>query len=160
VKVLFLAREGVDLYQELMASETSRDALMFYAPRVTPCGVLIQVSSLGSGIAFTQEMRWYSRRYMRVVLFQITPHAFVTFALANEIYLSRLQVPDEGWPNRSMYVFFDSRLVRVVTLSPVLPEKSTLALQEEEVAIEVWDVFQKGEEGGEDLSIIVDPDAS
>ncbi|HQC13462.1 MAG TPA: DUF5804 family protein, partial [Methanoregulaceae archaeon] len=76
MNVLFLPREGVELYQELLSSETSRDALRFYRPAERHGGVMVTMASLGSALSLASDLRWYVRRYMRDVLFEISYAVF------------------------------------------------------------------------------------
>lgn len=101
--VLFLPREGVALYRELLASETSRDALRFYRPKETPCGVEITVATLGGALALASDLRWYVRRYMRGVLFEIAPGVFSSHRLAWEVYYGREISLSDSWDFRLIY---------------------------------------------------------
>ena len=69
MNVFFLQRNGINLYQTLHASETSRNILRFYHPKEMVGGVTIPIDSLVSGLSLAGEMRWYIRRYMQDVLF-------------------------------------------------------------------------------------------
>ncbi|HET6580969.1 MAG TPA: DUF5804 family protein, partial [Methanoregula sp.] len=76
MNILLIQREGIDLHHTLFASETSRLALRFYLPKKKSCGVYITVSTLGSALSLVSELRWYIRRYVREVLFEVSPNVF------------------------------------------------------------------------------------
>ena len=60
--ILFLERSGVNLYETLFSSETSRNALRFYRPQAAAGGVMVTTASLGSALSLVSELRWYIRR--------------------------------------------------------------------------------------------------
>lgn len=86
MEILFVPLEGVALYQTLLSSETSRNILQFYNPENLGYAVRIRTASLGTGLSLVSELRWYVRRYMREVLFEMGEGFFATYALAEEIY--------------------------------------------------------------------------
>ena len=51
MRLLFLPREGIYLYQTLLDSETSRRVLRFYHPRRSPFGVDVEVATIYSEIS-------------------------------------------------------------------------------------------------------------
>lgn len=116
--VLFLGREGISLYQTLLASETARAALRFYHPAEVPYGVIIRMSSLGSALSLVSELRWYMRRYVRAVLFEIGADIYCTLALATEVYYGRQVRLHAPWPLRSLYVIKGGVFAAVVPLDP------------------------------------------
>ena len=89
MRVLFIQKEGVPLHHTLIASETSRRALRFYQPEKMPWGVEISVTSLGSALSLVSELRWYIRRYMTAVLFELTPGIFCSHALSRDVHYQR-----------------------------------------------------------------------
>ncbi|MCQ8893877.1 MAG: DUF5804 family protein [Methanolinea sp.] len=105
MRVIFVPREGVDLHSALLLSETSREALRFYQPEKTPAGVEVTVASLGSGLSLASDLRWYVRRYMRDVLFEIAPGTFCTRELAQDIYYGRAPVLNRRWRWKWVYTF-------------------------------------------------------
>ena len=111
MKLLFLKRKPSSLYATLMKSETSRNALRFYRPAELPCGVLIEMASLGSALSLTGELRWYVRRYMLEALFGITSGVYCTYALAREVYDDRCTVLADTWQFSRLYRFREGRLV-------------------------------------------------
>lgn len=111
MNVFFLQRKGVNLYQVLYASETSRTILRFYQPKERPGGVTIPIESLVSGLSLAGEMRWYIRRYMQDVLFEFPGRNFCTLALARQIYYDREIKPEEDWPFRRLYTIRDGYLI-------------------------------------------------
>jgi len=117
VKILFIQREGVDLHHTLFASETSRLALRFYHPKRLPCGVYISVSTLGSALSLVAELKWYIRRYVREVLFEIEQGIFCTHQLAQDVYYERAVVLGASWEFRRMYGFREGRMVQAIVMS-------------------------------------------
>jgi hypothetical protein len=136
MEILFLPREGVALYRELLASETSREALRFYRPKETPCGVKISVASLGSGLTLVADLRWYVKRYMRGVLFKLAPALYCSHRLAYELYFEReISVP-ESWDFRLIYQMRDGR---VICEEQILPGSDRpLSGSSESPEIEIW----------------------
>lgn len=110
MQVIFIPREGIDLYATLLQSETSRDALRFYQPRQGPAGVEIAVASLGSALSLASDLRWYVRRYMMDVLFRLDEGVYSTQALARQIYFGRAAVLHRPWKYRRIYRFREGRI--------------------------------------------------
>jgi len=137
MNVLFLPREGIDLYQTLLSSETSRDALRFYRPVESRGGVLVTMASLGSALSLASDLRWYVRRYMRDVLFEILDGIYCTHELAREIYYDRTVMPGKGWKYRRVYVIKGDKLVSVEEIPP-REKRSFEAAPEDEIRLEVW----------------------
>jgi hypothetical protein len=103
-------------------------------------------------------MRWYIRRYVREVLFEVSPQVFCTHLLAQDVYYERTSVLEPSWPFRRLYGFRQGKLVSTVLMSP----GSTLEEYHQEYigvdrSIEIWcteDEMEIGEpvpleEGGE-----------
>ena len=134
--VLFLPKEGVALYRELLNSETSRGALRFYRPVETPLGIAISVASLGSALSLVADLRWYVRKYMRGVLFEISSGVYCSYGLARVVYFDRAVTLGDTWEFRLIYRMKDGRVVRE---EQVLPgrERSCLGTAESP-EIEVW----------------------
>ena len=149
MNILLVQREGVDLYHTLFASETSRLVLRFYHPKKMPCGVSVTLSTLGSALSLVSEMRWYIRRYVREVLFEVSPGVFCTLRLAQDVYYERTSVLEPGWPFRRLYGFCKGHLISTVLMSP----GSTLEEYHQEyigidLSIEIWcreDELEEGE---------------
>jgi len=118
MNILLIQREGVDLHHTLFASETSRMALRFYHPKKKSCGVYITVSTLGSALSLVSELRWYIRRYVRDVLFEVSPCVFCTHLLAQDVYYERTSVLGPSWPFRRLCGFHGGRLISTVLMSP------------------------------------------
>ncbi len=118
MNILFLQRDGVDLHHVLFSSETSRLALRFYHPKKIPCGVSVSVSMIGSALSLVAELRWYVRRYVREVLFEIDTGIFCTHQLAQDVYYERAVVLGGSWKYRRLYGFKNGQLVSAVVMSP------------------------------------------
>lgn len=136
MNVLFLPREGVDLYQTLLSSETSRDALRFYRPVEGRGGLMVTMASLGSALSLASDLRWYVKRYMRDVLFEISDGIYCTHDLAREIYYDRTVIPGKGWKHRRIYVIKEDRLVTVER--PASGGKRDDSVSPDEMRLEVW----------------------
>jgi hypothetical protein len=117
MNVLFLQRMGIDLYRTLLASETSRRILMFYRPESFSGGVAVRVSSFGSALSLASELRWYIRRYMHDVLFEVAVDRYCTLGLARELYYDRDFTVREDWPFRRLYVIRNGNLISALNLS-------------------------------------------
>jgi hypothetical protein len=118
MNILFIQRDGIDLHHVLFSSETSRLALRFYHPKKIPCGVYISVSTLGSALSLVAELRWYIRRYVREVLFEIERGIFCTHQLAQDVYYERAVVLGASWKFRRLYGFQSGQLISAVVMSP------------------------------------------
>jgi len=118
MNILLIQRDGVDLHHTLFASETSRPVLRFYHPKKKSCGVYITVSTLGSALSLVSELRWYIRRYVREVLFEVSPGVFCTHLLAQDVYYERTSVLGPSWPFRRLYGFRGGRMISTVLMSP------------------------------------------
>jgi hypothetical protein len=136
MKVLLLPKEGVRLYRELLASETSRDALRFYRPAETPCGIEITAATMGSALALIADIRWYVRRYMRGVLFEVSPGVYCSHRLAYELFFEREISLPESWDFRLVYQMKDGRVVREEQVLPGADQP--LSGSTEYPEIEVW----------------------
>ncbi|MDI9633089.1 MAG: DUF5804 family protein [Methanolinea sp.] len=134
MRVVFVPREGTDLYSTLLASETSREALRFYQPERTPAGVAVTVATLGSALSLVSDLRWYVRRYMHGVIVEIAPGTFCTANVARRIYEKREPIPREGWRYRRVYTFADGKLVG----DEPLRDGGDCAVQEGAYSLEVW----------------------
>jgi hypothetical protein len=139
MNILLIQKEGIDLYQILLSSETSRLALRFYHPRRTECGMKIAVSSLGSALSLVSELRWYIRRYVRETLFEISESIFCTHPLAHEVYYERAAVLMPSWPHRKKYGFRNGRLSRMTIVTPDADrEDCARDRPSSERVIEIW----------------------
>ncbi|UUX93886.1 DUF5804 family protein [Methanoplanus endosymbiosus] len=94
MNLLLIQKEGIDLYQTLLASETSRDILRFYRPERVDCGVIIPNSTLGGSLSLLAEIRWYIRRYVVSVLFEVSPDIYCSEIFAGELYGRNLKLSD------------------------------------------------------------------
>jgi hypothetical protein len=139
MNILLIQRDGIDLHHTLFASETSRLALRFYQPKKKSCGVSVTVSTLGSALSLVSELRWYIRRYVREVLFEVSPGVFCTHLLAQDVYYERTSVLGPLWPFRRLYGFRQGKIISTVLMSP---GSNTEEYHQEyigaERAIEVW----------------------
>lgn len=140
MRLVLVPREGVDLYSELLASETSREALRFYQPERTPAGVEVTVASLGSALSLVSDLRWYVRRYMHDVIFEVAPGTFCTAEIARKIYEEREPVLQKGWKFRRVYTFRAGSLVSDEPMDPgrINGEKEENTGATETVRVEVW----------------------
>lgn len=140
MRVVFVPREGVDLYSALLSSETSREALRFYQPARTPAGVEVTTASIGSALSLVSDLRWYVRRYMHDVIFEIAPGTFCTADIARMIYYGREPVLQKRWKYRRIYSFREGRLVSDEPLHARADsgEKTPENSGEGEMRIEVW----------------------
>lgn len=118
MNTLLLQREGTDLHHTLFASETSRLALRFYRPKKLPCGVCISGATLGSALSLVSELRWYIRRYVREVLFEVKKGVYCTHTLAQDVYYERITVLEEPWAFRRLYGFKGGGLISAVVMTP------------------------------------------
>jgi hypothetical protein len=136
--ILFLERNGVDLYEKLFSSETSRNALRFYRPQAVTGGVVVSTASLGSALSLVSELRWYIRRYMQEVLFELGPGIYCTHRLAQEAYYDRSASLATPWGFRRLYAIHDG----ILTREP-LPPGMTIAdcrdrYHSGDLLLEVW----------------------
>ncbi len=136
MNVLFLQKEGIDLYQVLIVSETSREALRFYHPRQAPGGITITMASLGSALSLVSDLRWYVKRYMRGVLFEVSEGTYCSFTLAKEVYYDRSEILSQPWKYRFRYIIRDNVVVDTECLSQ--GERCTIPDSGNEVFLEVW----------------------
>jgi hypothetical protein len=118
MNTLLMQRDGIDLHHTLFASETSRLALRFYHPKKVSCGVVISAASLGSALSMVSELRWYIRRYVREVLFELKKGVYCTQALAQDVYYERAVVLDDVWKFRRLYGFKNGQLISAVVMTP------------------------------------------
>jgi len=118
MNTLLLQREGTDLHHTLFASETSRLALRFYHPKKLPCGMYISGATLGSALSLVSELRWYIRRYVREVLFEVKKGVYCTHTLAQDVYYERITVLGEPWAFRRLYGFKGGELISAVVMAP------------------------------------------
>jgi hypothetical protein len=145
MKVLFIGREEVDLYETLMNSETSRIILRFYGPRRHACGVCVVVSSLGIALSLVSELRWYVRRYMADVLFELEEGIYGTYALAKEVYERDIRLDGAGIL-RSVYRLRDGTVERIPISSA---DSSRTPPETPPIKEEVWEVWSLENETAE-----------
>ncbi len=143
MKILFIAKEGVDLYETLMDSETSRIILRFYAPERHPGGVRVIASSLGIGLSLVSELRWYVRRYMAEVLFELQDGIYGTYALSREVYTRDIRLEEEGI-QRSVYQIRDGRIDRRMCREEVAGGQSGEDPSGPDEILEVWSLQEEG----------------
>jgi hypothetical protein len=137
VKILFIGKDEVDLFETLMNSETSRIILRFYEPRRYSCGVLISVSSLGIALSLVSELRWYVRRYMDEVLFEIQEGIFATYSLAREVYERDIRMNGEGI-RRSLYRVRGGQIHRMTYSGPDASVQPSEGWSSTDEVLEVW----------------------
>jgi len=136
VRLLFLPKEGLDLFQVLLDSETSRRVLRFYHPRRSPFGVAVEVSTLSSGLSLVSELRWYVRRYVSGALFEVAPGRYATLALASEVYYGRELRLHEPWGVRRLLVARNGSVERL----ELEPGEDAATCEGADEVLEVWDV--------------------
>jgi hypothetical protein len=137
MKILFLAREGVDLFGTLQDSETSRGILRFYRPERLPYGIKIDVATLGIALSLVSELRWYVRRYMREVLFEVRDRIYCTHLLAREIYEREVTLNENCFP-RHLYGIRKGRINRILESSAA--DNPPEGWEDMEEVLEVWGV--------------------
>jgi hypothetical protein len=143
MNLLFIAKEGVDLYETLMDSETSRIILRFYAPQRHPCGVRVVASSLGIGLSLVSELRWYVRRYMTEVLFELQDGIYGTYALSREVYERDIRLEEEGI-QRSVYAIKGGWVDRRVCRGEEAGGRSREDPAGPDEVLEVWSLQEEG----------------
>lgn len=90
MQVVCIAKQGVNLYQTLTDSETSRHILRFYHPEDIRYGVRTNVSTVSSALSLLSELRWYLMRYTAVSLIEDVEHSvYLTRELAGKVYEER-----------------------------------------------------------------------
>jgi hypothetical protein len=135
MKILFLAKEDDDLFSTLQDSETSRGILRFYRPERLPYGVRIEVATLGIALSLVSELRWYVRRYMREVLFEVRDRIYCTHLLAREIYEREVTLNEGGFP-RHLYGIRQGRIDRILECSAA--DHPPKGWEEIDEVLEVW----------------------
>jgi hypothetical protein len=140
MRLLFLPKEGLDLFQTLLDSETSRRVLRFYHPRRSPFGVAVEVATLSSGLSLVSELRWYVRRYVSGALFEVAPGRYATLALASQVYYGRELRLHEPWDVRRLLVARNGAIERL----ELEPGEDAAECGEAEEVLEVWDVVAEG----------------
>lgn len=96
MNLLLIQKEGVDLYNTLLSSETSRGILRFYRPERRKYGMHITIATLGNALSLASELKWYVRRYVAAVLFEISENLYCTHEFAMDIY-EREEKMHEPW---------------------------------------------------------------
>ena len=90
MQVVCIAKPGVNLFQTLTDSETSRHILRFYHPEDIRYGVRTNVSTVSSALSLLSELRWYLMRYTAVSLIEDVEHSvYLTRELAGKVYEER-----------------------------------------------------------------------
>jgi len=154
MNILLIQRDDIDLHHLLYSSETSRLALRFYHPKKVPCGVLVSVATLGSALSLVSELRWYIRRYVREVLFEVEPGIFCTHDLAQETYYQRSAVLAKPWTSRRVYGFFTAKPVhRLVMAAGTAVQDYAEDLAEADWVIEVWCTEEEVEDIGDLIAL-------
>ncbi len=135
--ILLIQLEGVDLYTTLLRSETSRAALRFYHPTRLAYGVLIATASLGSALALTSELRWYIRRYVQEVLFQVSDSVYCSHALGQQVYERDVTLV-APWQYRCLYIIRDGSLADIVRMEEGTGRGGDDAFDPADEVLEVW----------------------
>lgn len=98
MQAVCIAKPGVNLFQTLTDSETSRHILRFYRPEDMKYGIRVQVSAVSSALALFSELRWYLLRYTAAALIEDTEHGvYLTRELAGKVYEERSVQLGETW---------------------------------------------------------------
>jgi len=139
MRLLFLPKEGLDLFRTLLDSETSRRVLRFYHPRRSPFGVAVQVATLSSGLSLVSELRWYVRRYVSGVLFEVGTGRYATLALASQVYYGRELRLHEPWETRQLFVARNGDVQRVELDPGADPGEYAPECDGADEVLEVWD---------------------
>lgn len=139
MRLLFLPKEGLDLFRTLLDSETSRRVLRFYHPRRSPFGVAVEVATLSSGLSLVSELRWYVRRYVSGALFEVAPGRYATLALASQVYYGRELRLHEPWDARHLLVAQNGGVERIEIDTGERPAECEGA----DEVLEVWDVVEE-----------------
>jgi hypothetical protein len=138
MNLLLIQRKGVDLYQTLLSSETSRDILKFYPPVRMPCGVKMTSATLGSTLSLVSELRWYIRRYVAVVLFETSQNKYCSLDLAQEIY-ERETTVTEPWGYRCIMGIKDGTLAYTQWAEPkISSDDGHTSHTSADFTLEVW----------------------
>lgn len=136
--LLLLQREGIDLHNTLLSSDTSRAILRFYRPKKMEFGVCITGSSLGSTLSLISELNWYIRRYVAEVLVQVAENRYCTAELAHEIY-QRNQSLCEPWEFRRLVIIGSDLSLHSEWMEPEsVREKYLQSISDDERVLEVW----------------------
>jgi len=140
MQVLFIPKGDVPLYDTLFASETSREALRFYHPVQIPAGVQISMATMGGALSLASDLRWYVRRYMHEVLFELSEGVYCTRALAKEIYYGRAAILHTSWRFRRAYTMKNGSLVSDDPLPAERGRSATTpgSRMEDGIVLEVW----------------------
>jgi hypothetical protein len=138
MNVLFLQRPGVDLYETLLQSETSRNALRFYRPVAVPGGLSVTTATLGSALSLVSELRWYIRRYMEDVLFEFTAGMYCTRHLAREVYYDRSASLEPPWVFRRLYIIHEGKLISRDPLPVGTIVEDFRGGRQADILLEVW----------------------
>ncbi len=135
MRITFFAKENLNLYNILVSSETSRDALKFYRPTEEIYGITLITGSLGSSLALISELRWYIRRYVEEAVLQISPEIHCTPLLAQRfLYDKDISVQPE-WPLRKAYIIEGRKITKRIALN----RNENLPLPSEgSLVFEVW----------------------
>jgi hypothetical protein len=144
VRILLLQKEGVDLYSALLLSETSRRALRFYHPERIPAGIVVRISTLGSALSLVSDLRWYVRRYMREVFFEVSPGIYCTHGLAQQVYYDRSVVLLPPWPYRRVIEIRDNEIIEDRAMSA--GEDRVPAADTTVTGMEIWCSAEEFEE--------------
>ena len=145
MRLLFLPKEGLDLYRTLLDSETSRRVLRFYHPRRSPFGVAVEVATLSSGLSLVSELRWYVRRYVSGVLFEIGTGRFASLALASQVYFGRDLRFHEPWEDRHLLVARGGTVERVEMDPGTDRVEYAPSCEDADELVEVWDLSVSAE---------------
>jgi hypothetical protein len=141
MNLLLLQNPDTDLYTILLSSETSRNILRFYRPRRLDHGILVMSASLGSSLSLASELRWYIRRYVSEVIFEIADGIYCTHALALDVYHREIKMT-APWKYRWLLIIGDA--MRHLRMDPGTSKTDySHCLRENEGAWEIWGTEQE-----------------
>jgi len=94
-----LGEDGYDLRGELLASETSREALATYDLLDTPIdnAVVVETATLGGALALLNDLDWYLTRYARaaeVLEPSVSDDEWLSRRLAERLYEDRVDADE------------------------------------------------------------------
>ncbi|MBP2133003.1 hypothetical protein J2128_000924 [Methanomicrobium sp. W14] len=138
MNLLFIQKEGVDLYSTLLSSETSRGILRFYRPVRTQFGVIIENATLGNALSLASEISWYIRRYTSDVLLELSPDLFCTLDFALDIYKREIKMK-ETWDFTKLIGIRDGFVSAVLYIQPHSSKEDYPGFEESfDTVFEVW----------------------
>ena len=112
MNVLLITKPGILLYNILRESKTGWYAIRFYEPIEESYGVFIRIPSLGNAISLTFDLKYYIKRYVSEVLYQIKCNIFCTSSLARMRYHDRTLIFSSPWTYRIKYTIYKNGTIK------------------------------------------------